>query len=277
MSGHHHLSFEHSHALVKVIYPNLEFSSLLLTALCVVFLLFIHWGVPHFKKLNIIDNAILNSIIGGVALGYILLHLLPSLMLNVDDLREETHTNFLGTEKNLTFVIFLFVLIGFLTLYILEKIAHDKTKNNQESSQITYIANLGTLTYLNFVIALMMPAIASESLAALIAFTLIMGFHFVLQDQSMQHHFPQRFEQWGRYTIMVGIVIGWLVGVFLLPHAHTIPATLMAAFLAGALILGTVKIEFSLFEGHSHFPTFIASLCLEAAIAFIILLLEAVG
>lgn len=258
-------------------HPNLEFSSLLVTAVCATVLLFIHWGVPRFKQLNIIDNAILNSITGGVALGYILLHLLPELMLNVDDLRNETHSNFLGTEKNLTFVIFLFVLLGFLTLYILEKIAHDKTKNNQEASQVTYLAHIGTLTYLNFVIALMLPAMAADSLASLGVFTFIMGLHFTLQDHSMQFHFPERFNEWGRYIIMIGVVVGWLVGVFLLPHTHTIPATLMTAFLAGALILGTVKIEFSLFEGHSHFPTFIASLTLEAAIAFIVLLLQTVG
>jgi len=125
---HHPLSLGHSHVLEKAVHPDLEFSSLLFTAICAAILLFIHWGIPRFKKLNIIDNAILNSITGGVALGYILLHLLPDLILSVDDLREETHSNFLGTEKNLTFVIFLFVLLGFLTLYILRKLPTTKQK-----------------------------------------------------------------------------------------------------------------------------------------------------
>ena len=273
----HPLSLEHSFALEGVVHPDLDFLSLSLTALCIIFLLSIHWAVPRLRKLNIFDDSILNSITGGVALGYILLHLLPSLMLDLDQLREETYSNFLGNEKNFTFLIFMFVLLGFLTLYILEKLAHDKTKNGLESNQIVYIAHVGTLTYLNFIIALMMPAVANESLSAMIVFTFIMGLHFVLQDHSMRHHFPKLFDELGRYIIMVGIVIGWLVGVFLLPHTYSVPATLMNAFLAGALILGTVKTEFSLFEGHSHFPTFIASLSLEAAVSFIILLLEAIG
>ncbi|MBY0461793.1 MAG: hypothetical protein K2Q34_01250 [Alphaproteobacteria bacterium] len=273
----HPLPLEHSLALAGMAHPYLDFLSLSLTAICVVFLLAVHWAVPRLRKLNIFDESILNSITGGIALGYILLHVLPSLMLNLDELREETYSNFLGNEKNFTFLIFMFVLLGFLTLYILEKLAHDKTKNGQESSQITYIAHVGTLTYLNLTIALMMPAMANESLSALMVFTFIMGLHFVLQDHSMSHHFPKLFDELGRYIIMVGIVVGWLIGIFLLPHTHTISATLMYAFLAGALILGTVKIEFSLFEGHSHFPTFIASLSAEAAISFIILLLETIG
>ncbi|MBY0280699.1 MAG: hypothetical protein K2W94_00890 [Alphaproteobacteria bacterium] len=256
---------------------NLDFLSLSITALCVVFLLSVHWGVPRLRKLKIFDQSILNSITGGVALGYILLHVLPSLMLNLDDLRDSTYSNFLGNEKNFIFLVFVFVLLGFLTLYALEKLAHDKTRKGQEASQIIYITHVGTLTYLNLTIALMMPAMANESLSALMAFTFIMGLHFILQDHSMSHHFPRRFDELGRYIIMVGIVLGWLIGVFLLPHTHTVSATLMYAFLAGALILGTVKTEFSLFEEHSHFPTFIASLSAEAAISFIILLLETIG
>ena len=127
----HHLPFEHSLALKEAAPQNLPFSSLFLTALCVIFLLFIHWGVPRFRKLNISNDAILNSITGGVVLGYILLHLLPSLMLNLDELRDETHSNFLGNEKNFIFLVFMFVLLGFLAFYILEKLAHDRTKNNQ--------------------------------------------------------------------------------------------------------------------------------------------------
>ena len=273
----HPLPLEHSLALAELAHPDLDFLSLFLTALCVVFLLSIHWAVPKLRKLNIVDDSIINSITGGLALGYILLHLLPSLMLNLDTLRDETYSNFLGNEKNFTFLIFMFVLLGFLTLYILEKLAHDKTRNGQESNQIVYIAHLGTLTYLNFAIALMMPAMANESLSGLLVFTFIMSLHFVLHDHSMSHHFPKLFDELGRYIIMVGIVIGWLVGVFLLPPTHTVSATLMNAFLAGALILGTVKTEFSLFEGHSHFPTFIASLSAEVAISFIILLLETIG
>ena len=272
----HHLPFEHSLALKEAAPQNLPFSSLFLTALCVIFLLFIHWGVPRFRKLNISNDAILNSITGGVVLGYILLHLLPSLMLNLDELRDETHSNFLGNEKNFIFLVFMFVLLGFLASYILEKLAHDRTKNGLESNQITYVAHVGALTYLNFTIALIIPAIANESLSALAVFTFIMGLHFILQDHSMNHHFSKFFDELGRYIIMVGIVIGWLFGIFLLPHMHTMLETLMSAFLAGALILSIVKTEFSLFERHSHFPTFIASLSLEAAIAFIVLLLQTI-
>lgn len=270
------LSFENFLALNGEDSQPLEFFSLFLTALCIVLLLFIHWITPRFRKLDLFNNAILNSMIGGFSFGYVLLNILPKLMLNLEELREETHSNFLGNERNFTFIIFMFFLIGFLVPYILEKLTSVRTEIDKKSNCIYYIANVGILTFLHFIIALMIPAIANESLLGLFVFTFIMGSYFILQDYSMSHHFSDFFDELGRYIIMIGIVSGWLVGVFLLSHTHNITETLMSAFLAGALILGVLKIEFSTTKGYSHFPTFVASLSVQAAGSLIILLLQSI-
>ncbi len=253
-------------------YPNLG-----ITTGCALFLLLIHWAVPRIRKLDLFDAGILNSIAGGLALGYVFLHALPSLILNIAALKEQTHGRFLSDEKNLLFVIFMFALAGFFVLYVLEKIAHDKSKKGEEGGVVIYYSHVGTLTYLSFSVALIIPIMAHESLASLLLFTFIMGFHFILEDHAMSHHFPSRFNHVGRYIIMGGVGLGWLIGTFLLPHHYTLTTTLMNSFLAGVLILSTTKTEFALLEERSHFPTFIASLAVKTAIIFIMLLLENVG
>ncbi len=253
---------------------GMDFSSLGITAGCALFLLLIHWAIPKIRKLDSFDDGILNSIAGGLALGYVFLHALPSLILNIGTLKEQIHSRFLSEEKNLLFVIFMFALAGFFVLYVLEKFAHDKSKRGEEGGIFIYYSHIGTLTYLSFSVALIMPIMAHESLASLLLFTFIMSFHFILEDHAVSHHFPSRFNHIGRYIIMGGVGIGWIIGAFLLPHHYTLTTTLMNAFLAGVLILSTTKTEFSILEGRSHFPTFVASLAVKTAVIFIMILLE---
>lgn len=256
---------------------NGDYSNLGITAVCALFLLLILWAIPKIRKLDIFDDGILNSIGGGLALGYVFLHAMPSLIFNIGALKEEAHSHFLTNEKNLLFVIFMFALLGFFALYSLEKIAHDKSRHGREGGAVIYYTHLGMLTYLSFSIALVMPILAHESMTSLILFTFVMGFHFILEDHAMTHHFPSQFDHIGRYVVMSGVAIGWLIGTFLIPPHYTLGTTFMNAFLAGALMLSTTKTEFTLIEGKSHFPTFIASLAFKIAVVFAMLLLENIG
>ncbi len=259
------------------LFESIEYQSLGMATGCVLFLLLIHWSFPKIRKLDIFDNSILNSIAGGLILGYVFLHILPSLIFNIGDLKEQASSHFLSDEKNLLFVIFMFVLAGFTILYTLEKIAYDHVRQNKEAGTVVYAAHIGILMYLSFSIALIMPIISQNSFSSLILFTTIMACHFILEDHSMIYNFPTRFTNIGRYIVMGGIVLGWLIGNFFTPYHYTFITTFMNAFLAGALILTTTKTEFALLEGRSHFPTFIASLSVKAAVVFIMLLLENIG
>jgi hypothetical protein len=254
-----------------------EYANLGITASCALFLLLIHWAIPRIRKSNIFDHSILNSIAGGMALGYVFLQALPSLIFNIGALKEQAYTHFLNNEKNLLFVIFMFILAGFFVFYTLEKIAHDKSKKGEEGGPFIYYSHIGILTYLNFSVALIIPLMINENFFNLLFFTSIVGFQFILEDHAMTLHFPTRFNHIGRYIVMGGVCVGWPIGAFLVPHHTTLTLTLMNAFFAGAIVLSTIKTEFALLEGRSHFPTFIASLSITTAIVFILLLLENIG
>ncbi len=247
------------------------------TGFCALLLLVTHWLVPRLRRIDSFNDAVLNSIGGGLALGYVFLHAIPGFIHNLPVLRTQATSYFMQDEKNLLFVIFMFVLAGFCVLYALEKLAHDATKKGQESNMILYLTHIGVMTYLSFSITAVMPAIGHESIYSLLLFTLIMAFHFILEDHALSHHFPTRFNHWGRYTIMLGVLGGWIFGTSINHGSHTFTTVFMNAFLAGALIISTTKTEFSLLEGKSHFPTFLASLIAKTGIVFIMLLLENIG
>jgi hypothetical protein len=240
-------------------------------------LLGVHWIVPRLRRMNSVNDAILNSIGSGLALGFVFLHMIPDFINNVSSLKQQAYSNFLQDDKNLLFVIFLFVLGGFCVWYWLEKLAHDRTKKGEEAGFFIYSCHIGMMTFTSFSVTALMYTIGNESIFGLILFTLIMAFHFILEDHSLSHHFPKRFKYTGRYLIMLGVLSGWLFSLYTNDQTQTLVTTFMNAFLAGTLILATAKTEFSLLEGKSHFPTFLASLITKAFIVFIILLLENIG
>ncbi|RZI46562.1 hypothetical protein [Candidatus Finniella inopinata] len=246
-------------------------------ALSMVCLLFVHWLVPRLRRVNALNDAILNSIGGGLALGYVFLHAIPGFIGNLALVKQQVTTNFMQDEKNLLFVVFLFVILGFCVWYALEKLAHDHSKKGEEAGGFVYVSHVLIMMYVGFLTTLIMPVLARESLYGMILFTVIMAFHFVLEDHSLSYHFPKRFKYSGRYLIMLGVLAGWLFSFYVTTPVHLIMTTFMGAFLAGGLILTTAKTEFSLLEGRSHFPTFLASLTFKSLIVFIMLLLENIG
>lgn len=249
----------------------------LVSSLGMVCVLFVHWIVPRLRRMNSFNDAILNSIGGGIALGYVFLHAIPGFIGNLSSIKQQMTTNFMQEEKNLLFIVFLCVVAGFCTWYALEKLAHDRSKKGEEAGAIIYRSHVCMMAYASFLTTFIMPVMARESLYGMILFTVVMVFHFILEDYSVSHHFPNRFKYSGRCLIMLGALGGWLLGMSINEHTHTLMTTFMGAFLAGGLILAMAKTEFSLLEGKSHFPTFLASLILKSLIVFIMLLLENIG
>jgi hypothetical protein len=247
---------------------------LLITLLCSFIIMAIHFFAPKIRKIEEINTGILNSIGGGLTLGYVFLHALPSLILDISNVQGMAHSRFLQEPKNMLFVIFLFALGGFFVAYVLEKLAHESTRKGQEANRFIYYSHIMVLAFLSFSVAIIMPIIAQESLMSLGIFTVVMAFHFLLDDHAISHHFPARFSNRGRYIVMGGTLLGVIIVTFVMRHNITVASVFCNAFLLGAMILVTNKTEFSLLEGRSHFPTFVSSLFIKAVVVFIMVLLE---
>ncbi len=244
---------------------------LLWSGLALLILLASHWVLPRLKQLRNVDISVLNSICGGIALGFVLLHILPEVVVDVQKIKHVFHLDILNNHHILIFFTFFLVLIGFLILYSLEKIAHDSTKEGNESGSLIYALHIGVLYYLTFSVGFNLAFYAHEGLYVLALFTVAISCHFMLDEHAIKHHFPTRFDNASRIHLSVAAVIGWGLGYFcLLNNIHYLDI-FMNAFLAGALILSTVKTEFSLFEGRSHYPTFLISLLIEGIMVILMI------
>jgi hypothetical protein len=269
---------EHHEELVKNVSENafgaFDSKILLITLFCSLIIMAIHFFAPKIRKVDEINTGILNSIGGGIALGYVFLHAFPSLILDISKIQGLTTSRFLQEPKNMLFIIFLFALAGFFVAYVLEKLAYDRSQNGKEANRFIYYSHIMVLAFLSFSVAMIMPIVAQESFTSLGIFTVVMAFHFLLDDHAISHHFPTRFNNMGRYIVMGGTVLGILVITFVLQQTMTIMSVFCNAFLLGAMVLVTNKTEFSLIQERSHFPTFVSSLFIKAVIVFIMVLLE---
>ena len=243
-----------------------------ISGLCALILVFIHWILPHIRKRNVLNLGLLNAIGGGLALGYVFLHALPDLVHSVPHLMEGTKNIFFQNKQNLLFTVFICVLSGFLVLYSLEKIAFEYTYRGQDKIRTVYFMNLGLLIYLVFSVALLMPFWAMISHSALVLFTIILVFQFILEDQSMSNHFPSFFNRAGRYCLMISAVVGWCVGIMAHHFDAKISVSCISAFLSGALILSTIKSNFA--SQTSHSIPFLSSLFVKVIVIGMMVLLE---
>lgn len=236
----------------------------------------IHFFAPKIRKYDDFDTGIFNSIGGGIILAYIFLEAFPSLMLDVPQIQALTTSGFLGTPKNMLFTVFLFVLGGFFISYILEKLAHDYSQNGREGNTYIYYSHLALSTVLTFCVAGTMCLVSLGGLTELAMFTAVMGFYFFLEDHSLSHHFPTRFNHVGRYVLIGATACGFLYGNLVLKGTVTLSLIFAYAFLLGVMILATTKTEFSALEGRSHFGAFITSLFVKATIVFVTILLQSI-
>jgi hypothetical membrane protein len=74
-------------------------------------------------------------------------------------------------------------------------------------------------------------------------FAVAMGLHFAANDQSLIEHHGKRYQEIGRWLLVVGLIVGWLIGV--LPAFEIRPdlLALLLAYIAGGTIMNILRHE----------------------------------
>ncbi len=266
------LDFQHIKHYFTVITESQE--AFIASLLCTLGFVLVHWAIPRLRQLDNFNEGILNSVGAGLALGYVFLFAMPSFLVQVPKLAQNSTVPFFQSQRNFLFVTFFVVLIGFFQVYILEKIAHKKTKHGLEAGTLVYACHLAQATFSSFSISVVMQTMAEQSIPALLLFSVVMMVYFGLNDHTLRHHFPNRFDHLGRLWPVFGVLSGWVIGTFVLQGHPSVIVVLLKSYLAGTILINSAKNEFSMIEGHSHFPAFIISLGLKAGIVLLMFLLD---
>lgn len=173
-------------------------------------------------------DRMVNSFAGGMAATYIFLQLLPEV--------DEGH----AVVGNM---VYLFVLIGFVTYYGIEKyIHHSKTVTGGDHHGLRFRLLLRRYWFYNWLMIFGLPDGPGASVVHVALITLAMGMDLVHGDYSLGSEYPQQYDRWGRFAIASAPLVGLACRIYLRPEAEVVK-DIMTAFLAGSIVYSVFRSE----------------------------------
>lgn len=196
-----------------------------------------------FQFLHRFKEADFASFSAGVGSVYVFIHMLPQLS-HGQHLLEEAFPSihFIGSQ----YTIYLIALAGFLFFYMFDTfLTHTRrlpTDEYSTSSELAfYWTNVIFITLYNMLIGYFVGSYNTDNISYRIIYLIAYVIHFLTIKHGIYHVFPRKYDEKGRYPIMVGLFIGYFIG-----HFFPVSALILAineALLTGAMILTVFKHE----------------------------------
>ena len=203
-------------------------------------------GVPRSRWL---------SAAGGISVAYVFVHVLPELGEGQREVEAATADVLPFLESH----VYLLALLGFAVFYGVEVTSQHSRARNADAVGAegtttggVFALSIASFTVYNAVIGYLLAREEFE-LRGLILFAVGLGLHFVVNDFSLREHHREQYDRVGRFVVVAGIVVGWLLG----RATEVSPAAIaaMLAFIAGGVALNVIKEELPR-ERRSHFGAF---------------------
>ncbi len=183
------------------------------------------------------------SFAGGVAVGYVFLHILPELGVHAMTFEEETGL----AAKLAEGWVYTLSLAGLALFYGLERAlssSRDERMANEGMDRpepaICWL-HIGASSLLIFVIAYLLNHREDISPAGLVLYFAAMILHFVTADFGSRSDHPELYDSRGRWVLVAATLGGWLTGLLVvLPE---IAIGCLFAFVAGGIVLLVLKEE----------------------------------
>lgn len=241
--------------------------SLNLCALMVILTPILTYSLRNFFPQNM-DK--FNSVAGGLGIVSIFVAMLPGVVSLIPLILAEDRWTYLSSYPRVAYVIFLTVLMGFLIMYALTKLAYDETKKGLDPSNLIYFIHVFILCIVLFAAVCALPAIGRSNVLSLYLFTSVLCFEIFLEENGLIRHYKERFHN-GTRVIIVGCgILGYIFGNYLAPHMPHLVYAGIQGMIIGILLLVILKTEFDLLEQRSHFPTFLISALCKIILLFLI-------
>jgi hypothetical protein len=183
------------------------------------------------------------SAAAGISVAYIFLELLPDLA-DQQGLIEST-----GFLPDLEHHAYILALVGLTVFFAVETVSRRSRRLSLASgaSEFTgdraYWFSIISFVILNASIGYAVASPGDEAVEPLWLFALAMGLHFLANDCSLVEHHGERYERLGRWLLIGGLLVGWVVGM--VPRFEIPPEALalVLAFIAGSTILNILRNE----------------------------------
>ena len=207
------------------------------------------------------------SFAGGVAVGYVFLHLLPELAAHGRSFSSE-----LGLEELLAeSLVYALALTGLVVFYGTER-AMKMSRGRRQAEEGRdrpergiFWLHIAASSVLIFIIGYLLNHREDMSIDGLALFFIAMLLHFVTADFGSRHDHPELYDRQARWVLVAATMGGWLFG--LVVEIPTVAIGGLFAFVGGAIILVVLKEELPE-ERQSYFLPFLGGAAAYALLVF---------
>lgn len=235
------------------------------------FLILLQFLAPWIRRFPGIPEHYTTSFTGGFAVSYVFLHLLPGLAENRDTLGQILSEHYVMTPlKDL--IVYFVGLLGFLLFFALGRIADQKAKLSPSADSWRFFLRLSGIAVSNAIITYTMPLRVYVGHGFAVLFSVAIGLHFVILDQSLERTDQVKFKYFGRFVLMLALALGFTMALLNQPN-NVFVVALLDAFLAGSILMNVFQNEIPS-GGQSSFGWFVAGTVLGSLLLFILTFLE---
>jgi zinc transporter ZupT len=212
-----------------------------LNAACVLVLAAVHLGAGALRFLEGPARSRWLSAAGGVAVAYVFVHLLPDVAEAGEAIEE---SGFLGAIERHAYVMALLGLVAFYSLEhmaILARRRRMQTHGEDRADMPTLWVHVASYGAYNALVGYLVAHRPDGEARSLLLFTVAIGLHYVIADFGLREHHREDYDRVVRWVLAGAIAAGFVLGSFTELSEATIG--LMLAFLAGAVVVNTLKEE----------------------------------
>ncbi|KAA1261187.1 hypothetical protein LF1_37320 [Rubripirellula obstinata] len=231
---------------------------LLTSAIATTLLVVVHASAGKLKFLNTRPRSRWLSLAGGVAVSYALLHLLPELAEYARAISEQFD------RSGVTHVIYAIALAGLVVFYGIDWYA-ERSETSAEESSTLFWSHVAIFAAYNAITGYVLVR-EDRSLSQLSLYTIGIGLHFLVNDDALRRHYPDRYHRVGRWVLVLAVAAGWGLGT--VTSVHDLLTAGLTAFLAGGILLNTFKEELPA-QRESRFGSFVIGCVLYATVILI--------
>ena len=193
------------------------------------------------------------SFSGGVAAAYVFFDLLPTIQKSGENLKLllPNYLDYLGQMSISEVVIFGVAFMGFLVFFVSEHVAvHSRRRAAADTGQHVdsvaapkevFVIHFSLLALISLLIAYNLRFEVRASLLGGLLFSIALILHFFGTDRTMEIHYRNLFERYGRYILSIMPLTGWALSA-LFPERQS-EAAVFLAFVAGAVLFNVIKDE----------------------------------
>lgn len=207
---------------------------MLIPLICAAVLAGIHLLADRLNIAEIVPRSIWLSGASGASVAFVFLLLLPELARWQEGLNQVPALSFFELH------VWLAALIGLAAFFSIEHVVHTSHQNDGVADGV-FASHIGVFALYNMVMGYLLLQPQVEFVYNVLLYTVALGVHLLVIDDSMRRHHPRRYHQIGRWIMAGAVLAGAVMGVVAeLPDA--IPA-LSLAFLSGGMVLNALKEE----------------------------------